>query len=212
MRAGKRGGAGCSGEEGRDCGGQPAGGARPLPQQNGPAPRCPRRLAIGEARCPSRPATAQRTSSTAEGSSSESCRALGAGGLRGAAGWTRRALGWGLAACSHDPRSLPLRRGPGSLISYTVARSCGRTGRCRLIALGAVSHSLPRSWEHRGQQAPPCKLGVSAGAAPAAAAAATAPGSGHGLAGRRTERLGGARGRRSQSAAAAAVAAAAHSD
>lgn len=75
---------------------QPVGGAWPLPQQSGPAPRWPRRLAIGEARCLSRPATAQRTSSTAEGLGSESCGALGAGGLRGAAGWTRRALGGGL--------------------------------------------------------------------------------------------------------------------
>lgn len=75
-----------------------------------------------------------------------------------------------------------------------------------VVALGALSPS-PRSREQRGRPAAPCKLGVSAGAAPRAAAAA-APGSGHGLAGRRAARPGGPRGRRAQSAAAAAAAAA----
>lgn len=60
--------------------GEVAGGGLTLPGQ-GPAPRWPRRSAIGDTRCPSRPAAAQRTSSAAEGFSGESGAALGAGGL-----------------------------------------------------------------------------------------------------------------------------------
>ncbi|KAK1336196.1 hypothetical protein QTO34_004000 [Cnephaeus nilssonii] len=111
------------------------------------------RPAIGEARCPSSPATAQRTSSAREGSGSESGAALGAGGLRGDPEPTRPALGPRLAARSHDPRSLSLGLAPGRLRSHTVARSCWRADRCTLVALGALSHSLPRSWEQRDPRA-----------------------------------------------------------
>lgn len=146
VRAGKRGGAlwGGKGGAGRAAGGR----GLALQRQSGPAPRCPQRPAIGEARCPSSPAAAQRTSSAREGSGSESGAALGAGGLRRDPEPTRsEALGPRLTACSHDSSSLSLSLAPGSLISHTVARSCWRADRCTLVALGALSHSLPRSWE-----------------------------------------------------------------
>jgi hypothetical protein len=81
-REAERGGAGRDKEGGRRGAAGPGltlpAGERPRPEVPPPSAYAP----IGEVRCLSRPATAQRTSSAAEGSGSEDSAGLSAGGLR----------------------------------------------------------------------------------------------------------------------------------